>query len=271
MGLLAGERKGISHMRGAWAIFSKDFTSFARSWVGVLVAFAFLVIGGLFFTLFTLSYAQLSAEAARTAYEGTEGLSPTGFILGAFLLNLGVLFLFLTPLLAMRSLAEERRIGTLELLYTYPLSDLEIVLGKFLALVAQLFILFLPTLLYAGVIRLLGTGVDLGIILAGSLGFLLLGSAFLAVGLFFSSITENQIIAAGLTFSFLLGFWILEWLVGFLPPDWASWFGGLSPFAHFRDFPLGIVDLKNISYFLGAVLFFLFLTLRVVEARNWKG
>ena len=258
-------------MRGIFPLFKKDFTSFVRSWVGILVLFSFLLIGGIFFTLFLLGYSQLSLEAAGQAYEGVEDLNVTTFVIGTFILNSGVLFLFLAPLLSMRSLAEEKRVGTLELLYTYPLSDFEIVLGKYLGLVAQLLLLFLPTLFYVGVIHFLGTKVDRGVIGAGFIGFFLLGSAFLAIGLFFSSLTENQILAASLTFSVLLALWIFEWLAGLLPAPWGSRFEVFSPFVHFRDFPLGIMDLTDVTFFLCVISFFFFLTLRTVETRNWKG
>lgn len=258
-------------MTGAWAILKKDFSSYYRSWVGVLVLFAFLLISGIFFTLFLFSYSQLSLAAARQAYEGIQGLSLTAFIMGAFLLNLGVLFLFLAPLLSMRSLAEEKRFGTLELLYTYPLSDSEIVAGKYASLLAQLALLFLPTLTYLGVIRWLGPRLDGGVVLGGTLGFFLLGAAFLAVGLYFSSLTENQMLAGGLTFTSLLMLWMLEWLTGFLPAPWGFRLGALSPFVHFRDFSMGVLDLTDVGYFLGFIAFFFFLTLRTVETRNWKG
>ena len=258
-------------MTGAWAIVKKDFGSYSRSWVGVLGLSSFLLIAGTFFTLFLLGYSRLSFEAARKSYEGIEGLGPTGFVLGAFLLNLGIIFLFLTPLLAMRSLAEEKRMGTLELLYTFPLSDLEIVLGKYLSLLAQLFFLGLPTLIYAAILRTLGAKVEWGIVCSGLLGFFLLGATFLSAGLFFSSLTENQIISAGVTFLFLLGVWILEWAASFLPNPLGPRVSLLSPFVHYRDFPLGIVDFSDVAYFLVTILFFIFLTHRVVEARNWRG
>lgn len=258
-------------MTGAWVIFKKDFFSFCRSWVGVLTASAFLFLAGIFFTLFLFGYNRLSLEAAERAYEGIGNLTLSGFVMGGFLLNLGILFLFLAPLLSMRTLAEERREGTLELLYTYPLSDSEIVFGKYLALLGELAFLFLPTLAYVGVLRVLGVKIDGGILGAGVLGFFLLGSSFLAMGLFFSSLTESQILASGLTFASLLGLWILEWVTSFLPPPWEFWLTGLSPFVHYRDFPLGVLDLADATYFLSVVLFFLFLTLRAVEARNWKG
>lgn len=258
-------------MTGAWVILRKDFSSFCRSWVGVLTIASFLFLAGIFFTLFLFSYTQLSLESARQAYAGIENLTMTEFIVGGFLLNLGILFLFLAPLLSMRSLAEEKRGGTLELLYTYPLSDLEIVGGKYFALLAQLAFLFLPTFAYLLVLQVLGVKIDGGIVAAGVLGFFLLGASFLAMGLFFSSLTESQILASALTFVFLMGLWILEWVTSFLPPTWAFWLEDLSPFVHYRDFSLGILDLSDAAYFLCVSAFFFFLTLRTVETRNWKG
>lgn len=258
-------------MRAAWAILKKDFASYSRSWTGVLTLFAFLLLSGVFFTIFLLGYAQLSMEAARQAYEGIDGVSLTRFIVGGFLMNLGVVFLFLTPLLAMRSLAEEKRTGTLELLYTYPLTDFQIVLGKYLALLSQLLILYLPTLTYLALLRILGAKFDPGVAAAGSLGFFLLGASFLAIGLFFSSVTEHQILAASLTFIFLLGVWVLEWFTGLLPGAWSAWLSQLSPLNHYRDFSLGLIDLRDVVFFLSAISFFFFLSLRVVEMRNWKG
>jgi len=258
-------------LNGIWALVKKDVFSYFRSWVGLLVIFAFLLISGIFFTLFVLSYGQLSMEAAKEAYAGVGRMSLTGFILGAFLLNLGVIFLFLAPMLSMRSLAEERRVGTLELLYTYPLSDLEIVLGKYLSLLVQLLALFLPTLAYAAVLKFLGASLDRGVIFSGSLGFLLLAASFLAIGLFFSSLTDNQMLASGLTFAFLMGVWMFEWFATFLPAGLAAAASAFTPFVHFRDFSLGVLDLADIVYFLALIAFFLFLSLRAVETRNWKG
>lgn len=257
-------------MIGAWAVLKKDFASYARSWVGLLMMSSFLLIAGIFFTLFLLGYSHLSLEASQGSYDGVEGLGLTGYVLGAFLLNLGVVVLFLTPVLTMRSFSEEKRSGTLELLFTYPLSDLEIVLGKYFSLLLQVALFILPAFIYAGVMQLFKVKIEWGIVLSGCLGFLLLGSAFVSIGLFFSSLTENQIVAASLTFTFLLAVWILEWAVRLLPEVWAV-MGFFSPFMHYRDFPLGILDFSDASYFLAVTLFFLFLSQRVIETRNWKG
>ncbi len=257
-------------MTGAWVIAKKDFVSYIRSWVGALVISSFLLIAGIFFTLFLLGYSQLSFEAAQHSSQAIEGLGPTGFILGAFLLNLGIVVLFLMPILTMRSFSEEKRSGTLELLFTYPLSDLEIVLGKYFSLLAKVALFIFPTFIYAALLALFKIKIEWGIVFSGCLGFLLLGSAFVSIGIFFSSLTDNQIVAASLTFTFLLAIWILEWAVRLLPGVWAG-LGIISPFMHYRDFPLGILDFSDVAYFLAVTVFFLFLTQRVIETRNWKG
>lgn len=254
-----------------WAILKKDLGSFCRSWVGVLALSSFLLIAGIFFTLFLLAYTQLSFEAARRGYQEMRGLTLTAYTFGGLFLNLGVVLIFLAPLLSMRSVAEEKRTGTLELLYTYPLSDFSIVAGKYGALVAQFALMSLPMLSYLGVMKLLGVHLDYGIVGTAVLGFFLAGCAFLAIGLFFSSVTENQMIASSLTFVTLLGLWLLEWASGFLPRPWANGFAALSPFIHFRDFSMGIIDMKDVVYFLAVIGFSFFVTLRVVETRNWKG
>jgi ABC-2 type transport system permease protein len=258
-------------MTGAWAIAKKDLSSHWRSWVGVLSTATFLLIAGIFFTVFLFAYSQISFEAARQAYEGIEGLNLTVFVMGTFLLNLAILLLFLAPLFSMRSFAEERRFGTLELLYTYPLSDFEMVFGKYLALLAKFGLLLLPTLSYPVALWILGAKVDGGVFLTGLLGVFLLAAAFLGIGLFFSSLTDNQMLAGGLTFAVLAGFWAGEWFTGFFAAPWDRRIAALSPFVHFRDFSLGIIDLKDLTYFLCVIALFFFLTLRVVETRNWKG
>ena len=258
-------------MRNAFILARKDFGSYFRSWVGVLVPVSFLLISGIFFSLLLLSYAKISLEAAKNAYETVQGLGLTRFVFSSFFLNLGTLLIFLVPLLSMRAFAEERKQETLELLFTYPLSDFEIVWGKFLALAWFLELLLLPTLIYVFIIITLGGGVDWGQIALGYLGFWLLGNAYLSLGIFISSIADSQIVSAMATFGCLLIFWILDWVSGVTDGFWAHFFSALSPLEHFREFTLGILDLSHVTYFVFFHFYFLFLTLRSIETRHWKG
>lgn len=258
-------------MKNAFVLARKDFVSYFHSWTGVLLFFFFLVIAGLFFSLLVLSYAKISLDAARQAFQGVEGLGLTRFVFGSFFINLAVILIFLVPLLSMRAFAEERRHETLELLFTYPLSDFEVVWGKFLGMVWFFEFLMLPTLVYVFVIHKIGGALDWGPLFTGYLGFWLLGMAYLSLGLFISSIAESPMVSAVITFSLLLLFWVLDWAVGVSDGAFAKALAGISPLGHFREFTVGILDLKNLFYFLFFQFYFLFLSLRSIETRNWKG
>lgn len=258
-------------MRNAFALARKDAASYFRSWTGALLFVFFYLMAGIFFVLLVLSYSKISFEASKTTYESVRGLGLTRFVFSSFFLNIGSILIFLVPLLAMRSFAEERKMQTLELLYTYPFNDFEIVWGKFLGLVWFFELLFLPTLGYLGIVHWLGGSIDWGPILIGYLGFWLLGNAYLSLGLFVSSLTDNQMVAALITFASLIVFWILEWVSGVMDGTWAHFFAMLSPLNHYREFTLGILDLSHVVYFCFFHFYFLFLTLRSIETRNWKG
>ena len=258
-------------MRNAFVLARKDLSSYLHSWTGVLIMTFFLFIAGLFFALLMLSYAKISIEAASNAYQGVEGLSLTRFVLGSFFLNLATALIFLVPFVTMRTFAEERNTQTMVLLYTYPFSDFEIVWGKYLGVVWFFELLFIPTLSYVGVLYHFGGRLDWGPICMGYLGFWLLGNAYLSLGLFISSVAENQVISAVITFSILMIFWVLDWVAGLADGQWALFFSALSPFGHYREFTLGVLDLSNVVYFCFFHFYFLFLTLRSIESRNWKG
>lgn len=258
-------------MRNAFAIARKDLASYFNSWTGVIIFVFFFLMMGTFFILLLLNYSRISFDAARNTYEGVKGLGLTRFVFSSFFLNAGALLIFLVPLLSMRSIAEERKMQTLELLYTYPFSDFEIVWGKYLGMVWLFELLLLPTIAYLGVVHWLGGSLDWGPIAIGYLGFWLLGSAYLALGLFVSSLTESQVLSAIVSFACLIVFWILDWVVGVSDGWIAHFFAALSPLTHYREFTLGIIDLSHVVYFFFFHFYFLFLTLRSIETRNWKG
>lgn len=258
-------------MRNVWIIARKDLASYVRSWTGALMFTFFLLVAGVFFSLLILSYTKLSVDAAANAYQGVEGVSMTRFIFGSFFLNLATILIFLIPFLTMRTLAEERNLQTLELLYTYPFSDFDIVLGKFLGVVWLFEMLFLPTLAYILLVQWLGGEFDWGPILIGYLGFWLLGNAYISLGVFVSSISENSVVSAIITFSCLIIFWVFDWVAGVTDGPLAHFLAALSPLDHYRDFSLGILDLSHVVYFVFFHFYFLFLSLRSIESRNWKG
>jgi ABC-2 type transport system permease protein len=174
------------------------------------------------------------------------------------------------PFITMRSFAEERKLGTVELLYTYPLRDGEILGGKFLAAVIIFLMMIALTLLYPAYLYSIHA-FPLFPLLAGYLGLLLLGCAFIACGIFISSLCENQVIAGVSTIVLLLFFWILNWNEAAFEVGEINATRMVSLFDQFGTFAKGVIDLYHITYFIFFVTFFLYLTMRSMEARKWTG
>jgi ABC-2 type transport system permease protein len=258
-------------MKNAFVLAHKDMSSYFKSWTGAIIMAFFLLVAGIFFSVLVLSYAKISLNAARNAYEGVQGLGLTRFVFSSFFLNMGAVLIFLVPFLSMRAFAEERKQETLELLYTYPLSDFEIVWGKFLGLIWFFMLLLAPTLVYVFITHWLGGNLDWGPVLTGYLGYWMIACSYFSMGLFVSSITSSPVLSAIMTFVMLLIFWILDWITGITDGAAARFLSALSPLDHYQEFALGILDLSNFIYFLFFTLYFLFLTLRSIETRNWKG
>ncbi len=257
-------------MRKIFVLAKKEFVSCFHSWLGFLLGIFFFLLAGLFFALLVLSYIKISMSSEQLGSAATLGISQTHFIFGSFFLNFSILLVFLVPLLSMRSFAEEKRQETLELLFTYPLSDFEIVAGKFLGLVWVFELLVVPVLGYVAVFRWIGGDFDWGPVLLGFLGFWLLGNAYLAAGLFVSTLTKSQVVSALGTFGLLVIFWILDWVAKINDGMLAKLFSEISPLTHYRNFTMGILDLNDVVYFCFFFAFFIFLSLRSIEARNWK-
>jgi len=258
-------------MKNAFILARKDIASYFHSWLGVLVFIFFFLTAGIFYSFLVLGYARLSVEAAHNAYEGVQGLKITHFVFGSFFLNMSIFLMFLVPLVSMRAFSEERKNQTLELLFTYPFSDFDIVCGKFLGLVGFFVLLLSPTVGYVFLLKGLGAKLDWSTVLLGYAGFSLLATAYLSLGLFVSSLTDNQVISAIVTFGCLVLLWIFDWGSAVSEGSVSQWLVALSPVAHYREFTAGILDLSHVVYFCFFSLYFLFLTLRSIETRNWKG
>ena len=174
------------------------------------------------------------------------------------------------PFITMRLFAEERKLGTIELLYTYPLRDGEILGGKYLASVAIFIMMLALTLLYPIFIYSIHW-FPLFPLMAGYLGLLLIGCGFIACGVFVSSLCESQVMAGMGTITLLLFFWILNWNEAAFNNSWLELLRAFSLFDQFGGFAKGVIDLDHVTYFIFFVLFFLFLTQRSMEARKWTG
>jgi ABC-2 type transport system permease protein len=184
--------------------------------------------------------------------------------------NASVLILFLLPMITMRTYSEEKRSGTIELLLTSPVTDLEIVLGKFFGAVGVYLGLLAVTAVYVAILFGLGDP-EWRPLIAGYLGLFLLGSCFISLGLFISSTTKNQVVAGAVTFIVALMFWIINWFAESAGPTAAALLNYLSVTQHFDDFGKGVIDTKHLVFYLSFITFGLFLTLKSVDTERWRG
>jgi ABC-2 type transport system permease protein len=185
------------------------------------------------------------------------------------LMNASVIILFVLPMITMRTYAEEKRSGTIELLLTSPLTDLQIIIGKFLGAMALYAAILAVTLVHMAVLFAYGNP-EWRPIATGYLGLLLMGGWFISVGLLISSLTRNQIVAGMITFAVFLLLWVINWIGAFFPTAEAV-LTYLSITDHLDDFTKGVIDTKHLVYYLSFIAFGLFLTVRSVETERWRG
>ena len=250
-----------------FTIARKEIQSYFRSPIAYGVMAFFALIAGYFFYASVMFFVRRGMEMAMMGQSQPMDLNE--YIVRPLLSNISVIALFLIPMITMRLFAEEKRSGTIELLLTSPLRDWEILLGKFLGALtlytAMLGISFLSMLI------LFAYGKpDWRPLLVGYLGLLLQGAALLAIGTFISNCTKNQIVAGVAGFAVCLMLWILNWVSEFgttIPERVLSYIAVTS---HFESFAKGVLDLKDIVYYLSVIFVGLFLTARSMEALRWR-
>jgi len=252
-----------------WPIFKKEMRLYFTSPVAWVIITMFLFIAGYFFYSIFAFYTLASMQSAMNPQMARE-LNVTDSVLRPLFSNVSVILLLLMPLITMRLFAEERRSGTIELLLTFPVRDGAVLIGKYLAALTLYAIMLALTLLYPGIV-LYFARVEWGPLLTGYLGLLLMGATFLAVGIFASSVTENQIVAAITTFGTLLILWVVGWSAEYVGGPWGRVLSHLSILEHFDTFARGVLDTKDVIFYLDVTLVALFLTLRSLETRRWKG
>lgn len=250
-------------------IFRKELRLYFASPVAYVVGTFYLLITGWFFTQIFFIYSLQSMQSMMNPMMAGS-LNPTEAVMRPLFSNMSVVLLFFIPMLTMRLFAEEQKSGTIELLLTYPVRDGEVLLGKFLAAFTLYALLLALTLLYPALVASFGR-VEWGAIVTGYIGLLLLGASFLAVGVFISSLTENQIVAGFSTFAVLLGFWVIGWGAESAGGWVRTVLQYVSLLDHMENFGKGVIDTKDLVYYVTATGLALFLTLRSLEARRWKG
>ncbi len=235
-------------MKNTMTIALKELKSYLTSPMAYIVTGIFLALTGTFFALSNSTYNETNIE----------GFSSSG----------SMLLLLFSAVLTMRLIAEEKKLGTWELLLTAPVRDSEVVLGKFLASLALLSGMLLLTLYYPLLLWVFGDP-DGGPIFTSYVGLFLLGSAVLSVGLFASSVTSNQIVAAVVAGGILAALWFVGMAAGYAPEAVSEIISYLSLSGHFPDFMRGIIDTRAIIYYLSVTALFLFLAIRSLETGRW--
>lgn len=251
-----------------WPIFKKEMRLYFTSPVAWVIMAVFVFLAGLFFYSMFGYYTRMSMQAAMNPMGG--GLNVTDGVLRPLFSNFFIILLLMMPLVTMRLFAEEQRSGTLELLLTYPVRDGAVLLGKYLAALTLYAIMIALTLLYPAMLWYFAP-LEWGAVLTGYVGLLLLGATYIAVGVFASSLTENQIVASLVSFGILLTFWVGGWLADFADPTLARVLQHLSLPEHNESFAKGVLETKDVIFYLDFTLLSLFLALRSLEARRWKG
>lgn len=254
-------------MNNVITICRKELNSYFASPIAYLLLTMFAVLFGFFFWNAVGYFVSISLQAQMM--QRPMPMDVNEMIIRPLLMNVSVIGLFLIPLISMRLFAEEKRSGTIELLLTSPIRDMEIILGKWLAALA----------LYAGILLICLLNIlflfaygnpDWKPMAAGFLGLLLQAGALLAIGAFISTTTKNQIIAGAATFCACLLLWVFEWVAGYEASTWASVMGYMSVVRHFEPFSKGVLDTKDAVYFASVIFFGLFLTARSLESLRWR-
>lgn len=245
-------------MKPVLAIFGRELRAYFLSPLAYVVLFFFLVVNGFIFFMI-IDYLNDPRESAG---------QPLDYFFTAFW---WLILLAVIPVLTMRLLAEERNTGSIEVLMTAPVTEDQVVVGKYLGALTFYLFLWLPTVLY-GVILESYSEVDWGPVASGYLGFALIGGLLLAIGLFASSLTRNQLIAAIITFALLLlltlGVALLENLID--TPWLKETLSYVNVIQHQEDFSRGVVDTRRLIFYGSATVFFLFLTARTLENNKWS-
>lgn len=241
------------------AIIRRELVAYFSSLLAYMVIALFLGVSGFYF------YSNLSFFLLSGGFDVARGLWQFQ------LHDMRQIMLTLLPLLTMRLFAEERRLGTLELLWTYPLRDVEIVLGKYLAALLVLLLMLVPTLAFPALLMQTHAPVAIGALLAGYLGLFLLGAAFLACGILVSALTDSQVLAAAVTFSLLLLFWVMTWNEAAVGAPALSVLSRFSLFDRFYVFSRGGIDSRDVTFLVLFSGVFLAWTVLALGSRRWRG
>ncbi len=251
----------------SWTIAAKDFRTYFTSPIAYIVIAGFLFIMGWMF-FFNLSHFNLQSLQYKQFGQG-KGASLTEGIIRPLYGNMNVILLFLAPFITMRLFAEEKKLQTIQLLMTAPLSLTEIIVGKFLSAFLLVATMMSLTIVYPIVLVIFGNP-DIGAIVTSYIGTLLLSSCYIATGVLFSAMTENQIVAGALTFAAGLFFWLINWASQSAGPVFSDFLDYLSLIQHYNNFSQGIIESTDVIFYLSFIGLGLFFTHRVLDSYRWR-
>src|SRR5271165_5378871 len=254
-------------MRNVWIICRKELRSYFVSPIAYLLLAMFAIVFGFFFWNALGYFVYEGMEAQMRG--GMVPMSINEQVIRPLISNVSVIGLFLIPMITMRLFAEEKRTGTIELLVTSPVRDIEVILGKWLsAMLLYSGMLLLTALNFAWLFRY--GNPDWKPVAVAYLGLLLQAGALLAIGTFISTLTRNQIVAGAATFGVCLLLWVFEWASGYETTTWARVLAYMSIITHFESFARGVLDSKDAIFYLTVIFLGLFFTARSMESLRWR-
>jgi len=280
-------------MRNACAIACREVRTYFTSPLAYVVISVFLLLSGYIFWASLVRFSELCLRFGSNPYFSSQ-LNVNDMVVRPLFGTMGIILLLMIPVVTMRLLAEEHRTGTDELLFTCPVTSGQVVLGKYLGAAFLLVMMLSGTLAYPLLIVGSGASPDMKPTLVGYLGVLLMGLAFLAIGLLISAMTENQVVAAVGSFGVLLLLWVINWMadsatitlaavmnkitvglweklhLGLGGPTLGDLLGQISIIGHFDDFRKGLLDTQHAVFYASVVFMCLFVTQRVLESRRWR-
>ena len=254
-------------MRNVWTIYHRELKSYFASPIAYLLMVVFSLIFGYFFYVATAIFVSRGMESQMMGR--SMPMDVNEWVIRPLLMNVSVIALFMIPMISMRLFAEEKRSGTIELLMTSPIRDVEILLGKWFAALTMFATVLAISAINLGFLFAYGKP-DWRPILIGYLGLLLQGGALLAIGTLISTMTKNQIVAGGATFTVCLLLWILDWVSSYETAVWAKVLSYLSVVTHYEPFSKGVLDSRDVIFYLSVIFLGLFLTARSMESARWR-
>jgi len=261
----------VTAVRNVLAIAEKEWRHYFGSPIAYVALFVWTMLFGIFFYFSFAFFLEQSMRSMGQEMGGAVKMSLNDYLIGPVIRNMAVVALFIAPMLTMRLFAEEKRQGTIELLATAPITDAQVVLGKFLGAVALYTLMIASGLVNVALLWTYAANPpEWKPVLTGALALLLLGSCFISLGLFLSSLTKNQIVAGILSFCLFLGLWTLGWAEDPVAGPFMKAVAYLGVTTHMDEMAKGILELKDVVFYVSLIVFGLFLTHQSVESQRWR-